>query len=261
MRYTFNDYELDTRQFRLFRAGIPVSVEPKVFDLLVYLIENRHRPVTRKEIFENVWHSRTVCNTTLSNHIKCARKLLGDNGEQQSVIATVRCRGYQFVAKTHRVVDSSVIASLFSRPKNLTWATTFILLILVAYIALGHHHNGLVNDQINIAIRPFNNHMPTAEGNLFGMAIANQIAGTLYGLNTQKEAPKLQLAEEDNADYILHGRYKNDGDGLVVNVELLNANTNKIVWGETFHVDKKELHEDKQGLSDEIAEKVSGYLR
>nr|WP_268820173.1 winged helix-turn-helix domain-containing protein [Paraglaciecola sp. G1-23] len=76
-----------------------VAVEPKVFDLIIYLIQHRDRVISRDELFEQVWQGREVSDTSLSNHVKSARKALGDNGELQCVIKTIRSRGYQFIAE------------------------------------------------------------------------------------------------------------------------------------------------------------------
>ena len=77
MRYQFNSFEIDTLQFKLFFAGKAKAIEPKDFDLIVYLIKNRHRTVTREEIFNAVWQGQIVCDSTLSNHIKSIRKNSG----------------------------------------------------------------------------------------------------------------------------------------------------------------------------------------
>lgn len=98
MKYHVAKFEIDTEQFQITCANNELGVEPKVFDLIVYLIDNRQRLVTRDELFEQVWRGREVSDTTLSNHIKSARKVFGDDGEQQQVIKTHRGRGYQFIA-------------------------------------------------------------------------------------------------------------------------------------------------------------------
>jgi DNA-binding winged helix-turn-helix (wHTH) protein/TolB-like protein/Tfp pilus assembly protein PilF len=97
--YRFNKIEVDLNQFEIRESGAPLLVEPKVFDLIAYLLEHRTRLVSREELFEQVWKGREVSDTSLSNHIKSARKILGDNGNLQQVIKTVRSRGYQFIAE------------------------------------------------------------------------------------------------------------------------------------------------------------------
>jgi DNA-binding winged helix-turn-helix (wHTH) protein/TolB-like protein/Tfp pilus assembly protein PilF len=98
MKYQIAEFLIDTARFRISSGDASIPAEPKVFDLLVYLIGHRNRVVTREELFKEVWDGREVSDATLSNHVKSARKVLGDNGELQSTIQTIRGRGYQFIA-------------------------------------------------------------------------------------------------------------------------------------------------------------------
>ena len=78
MRYQFNGFKIDTSVFTLFLGDKPIAIEPKSFDLLVFLLINRHKIVTRDEILDSVWRGTIVSDATLSNHIKDVRKILGD---------------------------------------------------------------------------------------------------------------------------------------------------------------------------------------
>ena len=74
-----------------------IRVEPQVFDVLTQLVSNRDRFVTKEELFDSVWGGRFVGEAALTSRIKAARRALGDDGESQRYIRTVRGRGYQFV--------------------------------------------------------------------------------------------------------------------------------------------------------------------
>lgn len=106
MKYQVAEFVIDTDRFRVTAVGTAVPVEPKVFDLLVHLIRHRDRVLTRDELFQAVWDGREVSDATLSNHVKSARRILGDDGERQRTILTVRGRGYQFVAPVTELADS-----------------------------------------------------------------------------------------------------------------------------------------------------------
>ena len=108
MKYQLDNYEIDTQQYSITSAGLPISVEPKVFDLIVYLIEHRENLISRDELFTEIWDGREVSDTTLSNHIKSARKVLGDNGERQDIIKTIRGRGYQFIAQIDEMNEDEI---------------------------------------------------------------------------------------------------------------------------------------------------------
>ena len=98
MKYQVAEYTIDTARYRISSGDAAIPAEPKVFDLLVYLIRHRDRVLSREELFREVWDGREVSDATLSNHVKSARKILGDSGELQKTILTIRGRGYQFIA-------------------------------------------------------------------------------------------------------------------------------------------------------------------
>lgn len=93
----FGEFILDTQRYELRRLGQRVHVEPQVFDVLTSLVVHHDRFVTKDELFETVWGGRFVGEAALTSRIKAARRALGDDGESQRFIRTVRGRGYQFV--------------------------------------------------------------------------------------------------------------------------------------------------------------------
>lgn len=98
MRTRFSNFELDSRRFLLERAGRRVALRPKVMDLLILLVENRERVVSREEIVEALWGGTCVGAGSLSGLVNELRKGLGERGNTHSSIRTVHARGYQFVA-------------------------------------------------------------------------------------------------------------------------------------------------------------------
>jgi DNA-binding winged helix-turn-helix (wHTH) protein len=96
--WRFDRFVLDTQRYELRHGDEVVRVEPQVFDVLTQLVINRERCVTKEELFDAVWGGRFVGEAALTSRIKAARRALGDDGESQRFIRTVRGRGYQFVA-------------------------------------------------------------------------------------------------------------------------------------------------------------------
>jgi DNA-binding winged helix-turn-helix (wHTH) protein/cytochrome c-type biogenesis protein CcmH/NrfG len=93
----FADFEIDLARQEMRRTGAIVHVEPQVFDLLVHLIRNRNRIVSKDELFEAIWQGRIVSEATLSSRISAARRALGDSGNDQSFIRTLHKRGFRFL--------------------------------------------------------------------------------------------------------------------------------------------------------------------
>jgi DNA-binding winged helix-turn-helix (wHTH) protein/TolB-like protein/tetratricopeptide (TPR) repeat protein len=111
MKYQIAEYIVDTARYRISHGEAAIPAEPKVFDLLVYLILHRDRVLSREELFREIWNGREVSDATLSNHVKSARKILGDSGELQKTILTIRGRGYQFIAPVTLIPESGVAAT------------------------------------------------------------------------------------------------------------------------------------------------------
>jgi pimeloyl-ACP methyl ester carboxylesterase/DNA-binding winged helix-turn-helix (wHTH) protein len=76
---------------------MPIAVEPQVFDLLTYLVQNRDRVVSKDDLFASVWSGRIVSDSTLASRIAAVRKAVGDSGEEQKLIRTVARRGIRFI--------------------------------------------------------------------------------------------------------------------------------------------------------------------
>lgn len=95
--WRFAEFVLDTQRYELRRDGTVVHVEPQVFDVLTQLVSHHDRFVSKEELFDAVWGGRFVGEAALTSRIKAARRALGDDGESQRFIRTVRGRGYQFV--------------------------------------------------------------------------------------------------------------------------------------------------------------------
>lgn len=87
--------DVDTHEVIL--DGLLSPTEPQVFDLLVLLVANHHRLVTKDEVVEKIWQGRAISDATLSSRIRAARKAIGDDGKSQSMISTVQKRGFRFV--------------------------------------------------------------------------------------------------------------------------------------------------------------------
>jgi len=97
MKFIFSNQILDTDTRELSRENMPVSLEPQVFDLVVHLMENRDRVVSKEELIDKIWKGRHVAESTLTSRINAARKAIGDSGSTQALIRTIARKGFRFV--------------------------------------------------------------------------------------------------------------------------------------------------------------------
>ena len=89
MQYVFGDCALDPDRRELIRSSSTIAIGPKVFDLLVFLVRNRERVVSKDDLLDAVWGGRIVSESTLTSHINAVRKAIGDSGEEQRMIRTL----------------------------------------------------------------------------------------------------------------------------------------------------------------------------
>ena len=94
--YRFGQFALDSRKRTLSRADSPVSLTPKAFDVLLFLVQNPNRLVTKEELLQAVWGDTFVEEGNLTQYISHLRKALGDNSEDSRLIVTIARKGYQF---------------------------------------------------------------------------------------------------------------------------------------------------------------------
>jgi DNA-binding winged helix-turn-helix (wHTH) protein len=101
VQFRFAGHVLDCDRRELRRGPEPVAVEPQVFDLLVYLLQNRDRVVSKDDLIASVWGGRIVSDSTLTSRVNAARRAVGDSGEAQKLIRTIARKGMRFVGDVH----------------------------------------------------------------------------------------------------------------------------------------------------------------
>ena len=240
--YRFTEFELDpgTRELRC--SGQAVPLEPKAFDLLVCLIENRERALSKDELLEALWPRMVVAETSLTRCIMKARKAVGDDSERQAVIKTIQRRGYRFVAdlspepvaaptpaKTHpaRPDKPSLVVLPFANPGDDT-DTEFLA-------------DGLTEDIITDLSR---------NGWLFVIARNSSFSYKGQPVSSQ------QVAAELGVRYLVEGSVRRAGDRLRIAVQLVDADTGTQEWSERYDRPVTDLF----AVQDEIAQGVVASL-
>jgi len=128
VQFSFAGHTLDIDKRELRRGSEPIAVEPQVFDLLIYLVENRDRVVSKDDLIASVWGGRIVSDSTLASRINAARKAVGDNGDIQKMIRTVARKGVRFVCAVHEqgaaAHDADARAVREAPPQEIHFCTT-----------------------------------------------------------------------------------------------------------------------------------------
>ncbi|REL35485.1 transcriptional regulator [Thalassotalea euphylliae] len=285
MKYRFNDIEIDATHFVIKVRGKQQPIEPKVFDLLLYLLRNRDRLISRDELFEKVWHGRIVSDTSLSNHIKNIRKLVNDDAERQCVIKTVRSRGYQFICPVNEIKAEKQEPEP-SRPKGFPQTLLFSLsnkkrlltfLVLIGLVFLINWGASFYTDRDSrpyILVVPFSvsgdipNHLSP-----FADQITREIIQSLRKISGLKVVPppssfafKANKTRDfinerlPNIDYVLDGIVAVDKSGAIqINTELEHLNRGNVIWDGSYQLTLDKLNSFQ--LQEAVATAVSSSLK
>jgi pimeloyl-ACP methyl ester carboxylesterase/DNA-binding winged helix-turn-helix (wHTH) protein len=97
--FRFDRYSIDVDRRELRRGTVLIEIGPQVFDLLVYLIRNRERVVSKDDLLDAIWKGRIVSESTLTSRINAARRAIGDTGADQILIKTIARKGFRFTGE------------------------------------------------------------------------------------------------------------------------------------------------------------------
>ena len=252
--YRFGMCELDTARHELRREGSLRVLEQQVLSILLMLIENRDRVVTKAEFFEEIWDGRAVSESALSSQIKKARRAIGDDGRQQQLIRTIHRRGFRFVgdvtleARFGQAPDPAE-ADGEAMPKpylGRSPAPTAIASIAVLpFETLGECDgqqnlaDGLAQDIVTRLSR-FPCVFVSAQGSAF------RLRGS--GVDLPAAAAKLGVR------FLLHGMVQFEGTCARVNVALCDMTERTQIWAACY--DRR--LDDIFAAQDEVAEAVAG---
>jgi Tol biopolymer transport system component/DNA-binding winged helix-turn-helix (wHTH) protein len=137
VKYRWDDFVIDLDAFRIERAGVPLSLEPKAFNLLVMLIERPGHVFTKQEIFERLWPGTVVTDHALTRVIAQLRRVLGDEARDGKYIETVPTRGYRWLPKVEPVTDASASPASPALPASPASPAPWVLALTLAVVLLG----------------------------------------------------------------------------------------------------------------------------
>jgi len=236
MIYQFDRFELDLATVELRVEGKSCSLEPQVFALLVLLVENRDRLVSKDEIIEKVWDGRVVSDGALASRVKSARQALGDDGQSQRFIRTIHSKGFRFVAEVRasRAVGArSADTQVKDSNTELSVATAVPQLERAS--------------RPSIAVLPFRLAGDHPRYAAFAQALPDELITELSRLRwlfvtARSSSFRLQLSDTDLIDigrvlrvrYCLSGTIDFSDQRLTVTVELVDTVDSGVVWADRF---------------------------
>ena len=250
----FGDYEIDVERRELSRATVPVHVEPQVFDLLVYLVQNRDRVVSKDDLIASVWGGRIVSDSTLTSRINAARTAVGDSGESQKLIRTIPRKGLRFVGIVHTKPNAEP-TDADGPPTDEAHAQSRPALPLP--------------DRPAIAVLPFANMSGDSEQEYFSDGISEDIITALSKLRwffviarnssfvyKGKAVHMKQVAEELGVGYVVEGSVRKAGARVRITAQLNDVATGSHIWAERYDRDLADVF----AVQDEITEAITAAI-
>jgi TolB-like protein/Tfp pilus assembly protein PilF len=264
MTYLFEGYSLDTERRELRRGTDLISVEPQVFDVLLFLIRNRTRVVSRDDLIAEVWNGRIVSESALYSRITAARHAIGDTGEAQRLIRTVARKGLRFVADVREAHSSELSPLVSCQPPPYP-------ISLVTSAAPTQDRPAISRDvgPPAIVVMPFDNLSGSGDDYLVD-GLVDEITSALsrvrdFCVIARQSAfaykGRLVDAREVNKDlgarYVVEGTVRRDGDRLRISVKLVDAETCNQLWSERYDGVVSNTFE----FQDHIAAQVAGTMQ
>jgi len=252
--YRFDDFLADPETWRLTRGGQEIHLEPVVLKLLIYLIGNRSRLVTRDELMDTVWGDTVISESALTKAVARLRKALDDDSDAPRYLETVRSKGYRFVAEVEEL-DGGIVSpsrqthSFDMRRGMLAGAAAIVVLVAVAVFWpqapwRDTSQAGVIR---SLAVLPMNNLTGGAEQDYYvdglqdllitelsqlpGLRVTSR-QSTLRYRNSQR--PTADIAGELGVDALVEGSLMREGSTIEMTVQLIDGRSDEHVWAERY---------------------------
>jgi len=262
--YCFEEFALDTVRRELRRGDTVMAVEPQVFDLLVYLVRNRERVVSKDDLLASVWGGRIVSDATLDSRINAARRALRDSGEEQRLIKTLPRKGVRFVG----AVREELTAEAKPAQPEQRLATDGPDIIDQPASAAP------LPDRPSIAVLPFTNMSGDPEQEYFADGMAEEILTALsrcawlfvVARNSSftykgKSVDIRQVGRELGVRYVLEGSVRRGGNRLRFTGQLIDATSGAHIWADRFDGELNDVFELQDRFTGSVVAAIEPRLQ
>lgn len=247
MRYEFGSHSLDVDRRELRRGGDEIAIEPQVFDLIVYLVRNRDRVVSRDDLITWIWGGRIVSDSAVTTRINAARRALADSGAAQTIIRTIPRKGVRFIADVRE--EGTPAAPPLLLPPSVEMAPPFAkpsILVLPFRNMSGDGSQDYFTDAVT-------SDLTVDLSRMRDIAVISAATALTYkgsSLSTR------QIGRELGVRYLVVGSIGRSGDLVRTNVQLLDAASDEQLWGDRF----ENRFIDLGGLEDAITGRIAASL-
>jgi DNA-binding winged helix-turn-helix (wHTH) protein/TolB-like protein len=281
--FRFGRFTLEPQRRRLCVDGVPVALSSRAFDILLLLVENRDRVVTKDEIFARVWPGTIVEENNLAVQISALRRALGEAPGDPKLIATVPGRGYRFVGLLEDAggldaepapplpplqLATEMVATRFPKRHSIAWITgaTALAIVLGAVGTRYALREAPAPPRLSIAVLPFRNLSADPHEDTLTASISHDLAADLARIpgSTVKRRETGGEVEEighsANVRYVFQGSLTIESDAFNVNAELIDAQNGNHICCSRFNVARDTLGADREQIVRRIASMLNARL-
>src|SRR2546423_5419694 len=269
VQLAFGDYVLDSGRRELRRGLVPIALEPQVFDLLLYLVQNRDRVVTKDDLIATVWKGRIVSDSNVPTRINAGRKAVGDSGGEQALIKTYARKGIRFVGDVRpddpNARSSGLSEQLPEMPLSPVAQDKRESFSTPAAKSAAVHWGG----KPSVVVLPFNNLSGDPEQEYFSDGITEDIITALAKCRSlvviaRNSSFAFKGAGADvrrvglslGAEYLLEGSVRKAGKRVRMTTQLVETEGGRQLWAERYDRDLQNLF----ALQDEITTTIAARI-
>jgi TolB-like protein/DNA-binding winged helix-turn-helix (wHTH) protein len=280
MQYRFADFELDLSQQELRRLGESVHIEPQVFDVIVHLVRNHDRIVSKDELIEAVWNGRIISEAALSSRINGARRALGDNGTDQFFIRTLHKRGFRFVGDVRAIsapeTDSEaarLVPDDSAAPANAPVRVSVSSEVSRLDDIVSESVKAEANTRPSIAVLPFGNMSGDPENDYFSYGLTEDIIRLLarnrwLSVISRHSTVAFQgrvvdareVGELLGVRYVMVGSVRKSRDTVRITAELVRAADGKQLWADKYDLQLEYIFDIQEEMARQIAATIEPEL-
>jgi TolB-like protein/DNA-binding winged helix-turn-helix (wHTH) protein/tetratricopeptide (TPR) repeat protein len=294
--YVFGRFRLDSMRRTMLRDDVAIKLVPRLFDLLLYLVENPGRVIEKDELLTAVWGGRIVEEANLSQAMSALRKVLQAEGAD-TMIVTAPGRGYRFAAAVHQESGAAAAFTTVQPPPAAAvlpaalsrtapwWRLRRSLFLGGAALALA---SGLAAvwrlvpspPQVaaaftppphSVAILPFANMSGDPAQEYFSDGLSEELIDTLGAIGQIRVAARVSafsfkgtnatipdIARKLNVGTVLEGSVRGNGARVRIAAQLIDAQTGFPLWSGSF--DRDRFNDDIFKVQADIAQSVTSAL-
>ena len=262
----FAGHEIDLRRQELRRAGQIVHVEPQVYDLLVHLVRNRDRVVSKDELLDTIWNGRIVSEAALSSRINAARKAIGDDGDRQALIKTIHRRGFRFIGAVQEGASEPVGSALAVDGQRYTADRT-------VEEKPTSPQPSVSSRKPSIAVLPFANLSKEPDTDYFSYGLTEDVIRLLarnrwLDVLSRHSAVAFQGGGTDPREigaalgirYLVQGTVVKHGERVRITADLVSAETGHHLWWESYDAPLADVLNVQNAMAQQIAAVIEPEL-